>query len=127
MTDTLPAPAATTLDATPRTIYVHRLRISPNTIAGPTEYFAAYELTPAGLEVVWPENGTDGAKAIRPDAMEYHGTRDELPPFVFALDGGGYDKPHAVAESIARFWGEPVRFGLLTGHTPGLRNVSPNR
>lgn len=122
---TAPAPKPFVFEPSPRRIYLHRLATEPFE-DGRREVFAAYELTPDGLEAIWPENGRDAKLAVRPSAMSYRGPKAD-PPFAFVLDGGNYDKPHEIAQSIADFFGEPVAYALLTGYNPSPRLVNPSR
>lgn len=113
--------------ATHRVVYIHHLS---NEVDRPSkervDWYAAYELTSEGLTPVWagdPENRA--AATDKPEGLVYREKPASVPAWSFRIQGGNFDKPHAIASNLAAYWGEPVGYKLLNGFHPHLDTVRP--
>lgn len=110
--------------------------------SGMSESFSAYELTPQGLEVLWPtptdeewakagynKREKDSAKTDRAHATAYElackrmgmvrnrSRSGDSPNFVFTFGGCGYSKQQSLAEHLCSLFGD-VDVYAINGHSP---------
>lgn len=113
---------------THRVIYLHHLSTETDRASRErVDWFAAYELTAAGLTPVWPDYDDEGEPGAVPPGMVYRDEPKSVPSWAFRKQGGNYDKPHEIARDLSSFWGEPVAYRLLTGFHPHLDTTTPNK
>jgi len=106
---------------TPRRFYL--IRLNPQS-RGMMDRFAAYEETPEGLRVVWANR--DDSKPIGalgeyvPAFGQVHSTRNNLPAYHYALNGGGYSKTQQIGEYLQEYAGADAEIEVYTlnGYTP---------